>query len=66
MIEREGNGFVALCPELEIASEGRTLDEARNNLAEALELFFESASPEEVTFRLRDEFYITQLEIAVG
>ena len=66
LIEREGNGFVALCPELDIASEGRTLDEARNNLAEALELFFESASPEEVTFRLRDEFYITQLEIAVG
>ncbi len=66
LIEREGNGFVALCPELDIASEGRTLDEARNNLAEALELFFESASPEEVTFRLLDEFYITHLEIAVG
>ena len=66
MIEREGNGVVALCPGLDIASEGRTLDEARNNLAEASELFFESASPKEVTFRLRDEFYITQLEIAVG
>jgi predicted RNase H-like HicB family nuclease len=40
IIEREGDGFVSLCPELDIASQGETVEEARRNLAEALELFF--------------------------
>ena len=44
IIEREGDGFVSLCPELDIASQGDTVDEARKNLQEALELFFETAS----------------------
>lgn len=39
IIEREDDGFVALCPELDVASQGRTVDEARKNLQEALELF---------------------------
>jgi len=43
LIEREGDGFVALCPELDIASQGDSLEEARDNLREALELFFETA-----------------------
>jgi predicted RNase H-like HicB family nuclease len=66
IIEREGNGFVALCPELDVASQGDTIDEARKNLQEALELFFETASPEEVKTRLHDEVYVTQVEVAVG
>ena len=66
IIEREGNGYVALCPDLDIASQGDTVDEARNNLKEALELFFESASPAEVQQRLHDEVYVTRLEVAVG
>ncbi|KAF0218391.1 MAG: hypothetical protein FD174_3008 [Geobacteraceae bacterium] len=48
VIEREGDGYVALCPELDIASQGGTVEEARNNLQEALELFFETADPSEV------------------
>ncbi len=47
IIEREGDGYVALCPELDIASQGGTVEEARSNLREAVELFFETASPEE-------------------
>ena len=66
IIEREGNGFVALCPELDVASQGDTVDEAKKNLQEALELFFETASPEEVKTRLHDEVYVTQVEVAVG
>jgi len=66
VIEREGDGFVALCPELDVASQGRTVDEARANLIEALHLFLETAPPEEVARRLRSEVYVTQLEIAVG
>ncbi len=56
IIEREGDGYVALCPELDIASQGNTIGEAKANLGEALELFFEVASPEEVGRRLPSEF----------
>lgn len=66
IIEREGDGYVALCPELDVASQGETIDEARSNLQEALELFFETASPEEVESRLHEEVYVTHVEIAVG
>jgi len=52
IIEREGDGFVALCPELDITSQGDTIDQSRKNLQEALELFFETASPEEIKARL--------------
>ena len=43
IIEREEDAYVALCPELDIASQGKTVAEARANLKEALELFFETA-----------------------
>ena len=66
IIEREGDGYVALCPELDIASQGNTIEEARENLREALELFFEAASPEEIKARLHEEVYVTRLEVAVG
>ena len=66
IIEREDQGFVALCPELDIASQGDTIEEARANLREALELFLETASPEEIKQRLREEIYVTQVEVAVG
>ncbi len=66
IIEREGNGYVALCPELDIASQGDSIEQARSNLREALELFFEVASQEEVKQRLHGEIYVTQLEVAVG
>jgi predicted RNase H-like HicB family nuclease len=48
IIEREGNGYVSLCPELDIASQGDTVEESRKNLAQALELFFEHASESEI------------------
>ena len=66
IIEREGRGYVSLCPELDIASQGDTIEEARNNLREAVELFFENASPNEIQTRLHDEVYVTQLEVSVG
>jgi len=52
VVEREGDGYVALCPELDAASQGDTVEEARANLREAVELFLETASPEEVAERL--------------
>jgi len=66
IIEREGNGFVSLCPELDIASQGTSVEEARDNLKEALELFFETASEAEIADRLRRDVYVTQVEVAVG
>ncbi len=66
LIQREDNGYVALCPELDIASQGDTVEESRRNLIEAVELFFESADPSEVLERLGTEIYITPMEVAVG
>jgi len=66
IIEKEGDWYVALCPELDIASQGKTVEGARDNLREALELFFETASAEEVKQRLSEEVYVTQVEVAVG
>ncbi|WKZ13512.1 MAG: type II toxin-antitoxin system HicB family antitoxin [Gammaproteobacteria bacterium] len=66
IIERDGDGYVALCPEVDIASQGHTIEEARDNLREALELFFETASSAEIRARLRDEIFVTRVEVAVG
>jgi len=66
IIEREGKLYVSLCPELDIASQGSTIEKARKNLREAIELFFECASPDEVNSRFHDEVYVTQLEVSVG
>lgn len=63
ILEREGDGFVALCPELDIASQGTTLEAAKVNLREAVELFFECADGKEVAGRLSGEIYVTQLEV---
>ncbi len=66
IVEREGDGYVALCPEVDVASQGDSVAEARKNLEEALTLFFETASAEEVERRTRSEFNVTHVEVAVG
>lgn len=66
IIEREGKGYVSSCPELDIASQGTTVEEARHNLREAVELFFETASAQEIRERGCNEVYVTKMEIAVG
>jgi len=66
IIEREDDGFVALCPELDIASQGDSIEEARANLVEALTLFLETASPSEVARRFHSEVFVTQVEVPVG
>ena len=65
IIEREDDVYVALCPELDVASQGNTIEEARSNLIEALELFFETASPEEIKERYHDEVLITRVQVAI-
>ncbi len=61
-VEREGDGFVSLCPELDIASQGDTVEEASTNLREAVELYFECADAQEIKSRLTGEVYISRFE----
>ena len=65
IVAREESGYSALCPEVDVASQGATVAEARDNLAEALTLFFETAPEAEVDRRLRNEVYVTSVEIAI-
>jgi predicted RNase H-like HicB family nuclease len=55
VIEREDDWFVATCPELDIVSQGETIEMARYNLLEVVEGFFEAASPSEIKRRLKKE-----------
>ena len=48
----DSGSYVALCPELDIASQGESIDDAVPNLKEAIEGFFEIASREEIESRL--------------
>ena len=66
IIEREGDGYVSLCPELDVASHGDSLEEARANLIEALRLFFETADASEIDQRLHSDVFVTQVEVPVG
>jgi predicted RNase H-like HicB family nuclease len=66
IIEREDDGYVSLCPELDIASQGDTIESAKQNLKEAIELFLEVADPTEVASRLQREVFITSLEVGLG
>jgi predicted RNase H-like HicB family nuclease len=66
MIYREDDGYVALCPELDVASQGDSVEEASANLREALELFIESAEPAEIEGRMKGAMYVTSLEVTAG
>jgi len=66
IIEREGDGYVSLCPELDIASQGDSIEEAKSNLIEAVQLFFEVADDSEIEHRLHAEVFVTRLEVPIG
>ncbi len=66
IIEKEDDLYVALCPEVDVASQGTTIEESKRNLIEALILFFETADPAEVAERLRSEVFVTRVEVPVG
>lgn len=66
IVEKEGDLYVALCPELDVASQGKTVEEATSNLKEAVELFLETADPREVQQRLHTEVFVTRFEAAHG
>jgi len=66
MIYRENGGYVALCPELDVASQGDSIEDASANLREAVELFLETASPSEVASRMHEGVYVAALEVGAG
>jgi len=66
VIERDEDWYVALCPELDIASQGQSVEEARSNLIEAIELFFEVALPSEIQERIHSEIFVTQVGVPVA
>ena len=66
ILEKEGDLYVALCPELDVASQGATVEEATANLKEAVELFLECASPEEIKQRLHSQVFVTSFEAVHG
>lgn len=51
MSYREGGGYVALCPELDVASHGDSVEDASSNVRQAVELFLETADPREIACR---------------
>lgn len=66
IIEQEKDEYVALCPEFDIASQGKTIEEATLNLKEAVELFLQTASSVEIEERIHNDIFITSMEIAFG
>ena len=66
IVEREGDLFVSLCPELDVASQGKSIEEATANLKEAVELFLECADPSEIVRRQSGEVYVTRFEAVHG
>ena len=61
IIERDDDWYVATCPEVDVVSQGKTIEDARSNLLEAVEGFFEAASPSEIKRRLKKETFIMPL-----
>jgi predicted RNase H-like HicB family nuclease len=61
LVEREGNGYVALCPEFDVASQGDTVEEAKSNLSEAVSLFLETADPSEIQRRQHSDVRQSEL-----
>jgi len=66
VLEKEGDLYVALCPELDVASQGATVEEATANLKEAVELFLECADPEEIKQRMHSGIFVTTFEATHG
>lgn len=66
IIEKDGQWYVAHCPELDIASQGKSVKEARKNLKEAIALFFQHASPSEIANRMHSEVIVTQMVVPIG
>lgn len=66
IIKRKGRGYIALCPQLDISSQGETIEQAKGNLREQLELFIESVPPDELKRHLDQEVFVTSVDVSEG
>ncbi len=67
VIEKDAHGYYAYCPELEgCQTQGDTLEEVLSNVKEAIELYLETLSEEEISELLSKEILTTSLEVKVG
>ena len=66
IIERQGNLYVALCPALDVTSQGISIENALDNLKEAVALFIETADPREMKDRRREHVFVTQFQATDG
>ena len=62
IVEKDGEVYVALCPEFDVVSQGASIEQATANLKEAVELFLECADPQEIAKRQHGEVYVTRFE----
>ena len=60
IIQKEDNWYVAKCLDNNVASQGKTIEEALANLKEAIELFYETEKP-----IIPKEIFITTLEVVI-
>ncbi len=67
VIERDRQGYYAYCPELQgCHTQGAFLDEVLENIKEAVELYLETLSSEEIDEYLSKEILTTALEVNVA
>jgi len=64
VIQKEEGWYISTCPELGVASQGKTRKEAYAMLAEAVELWLEAASAKEIMRRLKAGGSVQPLELA--
>jgi predicted RNase H-like HicB family nuclease len=62
IIHKEGKLFVARSLELGVTSQGKSIEEAKNNLLEAVELYLEDA-PKERKILAREHLFVTSIEL---
>ena len=66
IVEKDGEVYVALCPEFDVVSQGASIEQATANLKAAVELFLECADPQEIAKRQHGEVYVTRFEAVHG
>ena len=64
VIQKERAWYVSACPELSVASQGKTRKEAYSMLAEAVQLWLEAASAKEIKRRLKLGGSVRPLQLA--
>lgn len=65
VLERKDENFVGLCPEPDAADQGDTVEESKKNIKEVIELLVEHAPKDEIRSRLKNDFFITNVQMAM-